>query len=161
MDQWLLPAWLDEAVARRLEALDADRYGERLWQADATLWKPEDADHQKVVGNALGWLSVFEGVRDQVDGLTEFVDELRAEGYRSAVLLGMGGSSLAPEVLREVLGVREGYLDLHVLDSTDPAAVLAVEAAVELRDDAVHRLEQVRRHDGDGELPRLLLRASP
>jgi hypothetical protein len=75
---------------------------------------------------------VFEGVREQVDGLTEFVDELRDEGYRSAVLLGMGGSSLAPEVMREVLGVREGYLDLHVLDSTDPAAVLAVEAAVEL-----------------------------
>ena len=132
MDQWLLPAWLDEAVARRLDALDADRYGERLWEADATLWKPDDAEHQQVVGNALGWLSVFEGVRDQIEGLTEFVDELRAEGYRSAVLLGMGGSSLAPEVMREVLGVRDGFLDLHVLDSTDPAAVLAVAAAVEL-----------------------------
>ena len=132
MDQWLLPAWLDEAVARRLDALDADRYGERLWEADATLWKPDDAEHQQVVGNSLGWLNVFEGVRDQIEGLTEFVDELRAQGYRSAVLLGMGGSSLAPEVMREVLGVREGFLDLHVLDSTDPAAVLAVEAAVEL-----------------------------
>jgi len=132
MDEWLLPAWLDEAVARRLEALDADRYAERLWEADATLWKPEDGAHQAVIGNALGWLSVYEGVREQVEGLTEFVDELRAEGYRSAVLLGMGGSSLAPEVLREVLGVREGHLDLHVLDSTDPAAVLAVQAAVDL-----------------------------
>ena len=132
MDQWLLPAWLDEAVARRLEALEADRYAERLWEADASLWKPEDEAHQAIIGNALGWLSVFEGVREQIEGLTEFVDELRAEGYRSAVLLGMGGSSLAPEVLREVLGVREGYLDLHVLDSTDPAAVLAVEAAVDL-----------------------------
>ena len=132
MDEWLLPAWLDEAVARRLEVLEADRYAERLWEADATLWKPEDEAHQAVIGNALGWLSVYEGVREQVEGLTEFVDELRAEGYRSAVLLGMGGSSLAPEVLREVLGVREGYLDLHVLDSTDPAAVLAVLAAVDL-----------------------------
>ena len=132
MDQWLLPAWLDAAVARRLKALEADGYGRRLWEADASLWKPEDEDHQKVIGNSLGWLSVFEGVREQIEGLTEFVDELRAEGYRSAVLLGMGGSSLAPEVLREVLGVREGYLDLHVLDSTDPAAVLAVEAAVDL-----------------------------
>ena len=132
MDQWLLPAWLDEAVARRLEALQVDRYAERLWEADPSLWKPEDEAHQAIIGNALGWLSVFEGVREQIEGLTEFVDELRAEGYRSAVLLGMGGSSLAPEVLREVLGVREGYLDLHVLDSTDPAAVLAVEAAVDL-----------------------------
>jgi glucose-6-phosphate isomerase len=132
MDQWLLPTWLDAAVARRLAALDAERYGERLWEADATLWKADDAEHQKVVGNSLGWLNVFEGVRDQIEGLAEFVDELRAEGYRSAVLLGMGGSSLAPEVMREVLGVRGGYLDLHVLDSTDPAAVLAVEAAVDL-----------------------------
>ena len=66
-------------------------------------------------------------------GVTAFVDELRAEeDNRSAVLLGMGGSTLAPEVMREVLGVREGYLDLHVLDSTDPAAVLAVAAAVDL-----------------------------
>lgn len=132
MDQWLLPAWLDDATARRLEALEADRYAERLWEADANLWKPEDAAHQAIIGNALGWLNVFEGVREQIEGLTEFVDELRAEGFRSAVLLGMGGSSLAPEVLRDVLGVRDGYLDLHVLDSTDPAAVLAVEAAVDL-----------------------------
>jgi glucose-6-phosphate isomerase len=132
MDQWLLPAWLDEAVARRLEALQADRYPERLWEADPNLWKPGDEAHQAIIGNALGWLNVFEGVREQLEGLTEFVDELRAEGYRSAVLLGMGGSSLAPEVLREVLGVREGYLDLHVLDSTDPAAVLAVASAVDL-----------------------------
>ncbi|NLE21750.1 MAG: hypothetical protein GX624_03055 [Actinobacteria bacterium] len=132
MDQWLLPAWLDAAVGRRLEALDTDGYSRRLWEADASLWKPDDEEHQRIVRASLGWLSVFEGVRDQVPGLVEFVDELRGEGYRSTVLLGMGGSSLAPEVMREVLGVREGYLDLHVLDSTDPAAVLAVEAAVDL-----------------------------
>ncbi len=132
MDQSLLPAWLDEAVARRLERLDAERYGERLWEADATLWKPGDEAHQAIIGNSLGWLSVFEGVRDQVEGITAFVDELRAEGFRSAVLLGMGGSSLAPEVLEAVLGTKEGYLGLHVLDSTDPAAVRAVEAAVDL-----------------------------
>ena len=71
-------------------------------------------------------------MREQIEGVNEFVDELRAEGFRSAVLLGMGGSSLAPEVLEAVLGTREGYLELHVLDSTDPAAVLAVEAAVDL-----------------------------
>jgi glucose-6-phosphate isomerase len=132
MDQWLLPAWLDAAVGRRLEALDAEDYGRRLWEADPSLWKPEDEAHQKIIAGSLGWLSVFEGVGEQIDGITQLVDELRAEGYRSAVLLGMGGSSLAPEVMRDVLGVREGYLDLHVLDSTDPAAVLAVEAAVDL-----------------------------
>ena len=132
MDQLLLPAWLDTAVAGRLERLAAERYAERLWEADASLWKPDDEAHQAIIGNALGWLSVFEGVREQAEGVSEFVDELRAEGFRSAVLLGMGGSSLAPEVLEAVLGTTEGYLKLHVLDSTDPAAVLAVEGAVDL-----------------------------
>lgn len=132
MDQWRLPAWLAKAVARRLETLEAEGYGERLWEADASLWKPDDQEHQKIVANALGWLSVFEGVRDQLGELSEFVGELRGDGYRSAVLLGMGGSSLAPEVFQAVFGTRQGYLRLHVLDSTDPAAVLAVEAAVDL-----------------------------
>ena len=121
-----------EALRERLAALTAVDVPERLWQADATLWKDGDADHQKIVANSLGWLSVFEAVRDEIDGLRAFVDELCAEGYRSAVLLGMGGSSLAPEVMHAILGTRPGYLDLHVLDSTDPAAVAAVEAAVDL-----------------------------
>jgi glucose-6-phosphate isomerase len=125
-------AELEAAVQERLVALAAADFSERLWAADPTLWKADDDAHQKIVANALGWLSVFEGVRDEVQGLTEFVHELRAEGYRSAVLLGMGGSSLAPEVMRAILGTRPGYLDLHVLDSTDPAAVAAVAAAVDL-----------------------------
>ena len=125
-------AELEAAVQERLVALAAADFSERLWAADPTLWKADDDAHQKIVADALGWLSVFEGIRDEVQGLTKFVHELRAEGYRSAVLLGMGGSSLAPEVMRAILGTRPGYLDLHVLDSTDPAAVAAVAAAVDL-----------------------------
>ena len=124
---------LATAVEERLAALAAADFSERLWAADTTLWRPDDEAHQEIVAGALGWLSVFEAVRDQIGGLTSFVGELRAEGYRSAVLLGMGGSSLAPEVMQGILGTREGYLRLHVLDSTDPAAVAAVEAAVDLR----------------------------
>jgi transaldolase/glucose-6-phosphate isomerase len=123
---------LEAAVQERLAALAAADFSERLWAADPTLWKADDDVHQKIVADALGWLSVFEGVRDEVQALGEFVGELRAEGFRSAVLLGMGGSSLAPEVMHAILGTRPGYLDLHVLDSTDPAAVAAVEAAVDL-----------------------------
>jgi glucose-6-phosphate isomerase len=123
---------LEAAVQERLAALAAADFSERLWAADPTLWKADDDAHQRIVADALGWLSVFEGVRDEVHGLTGFVSELRAEGYRSAVLLGMGGSSLAPEVMHAILGTRPGCLDLHVLDSTDPAAVAAVEAAVDL-----------------------------
>jgi len=126
------PEELAAAVQERLTALAAADFSERLWAADPTLWKADDVAHQKIIADALGWLSVFEGVRDEVHGLTEFVDDLRAEGYRFAVLLGMGGSSLAPEVMHAILGTRPGYLDLHVLDSTDPAAVAAVEAAVDL-----------------------------
>ena len=128
-----------EAVRGRVAALAAEDVPERLWQADTTLWKDGDPEHQAIVANALGWLSVFEAVRDEVDGLRAFVDELKAEGYRSAVLLGMGGSSLAPEVMHAILGTQPGYLDLHVLDSTDPAAVAAVEAAVDLETTAATR----------------------
>ena len=120
------------AAEERLAALAAADFSERLWAADPTLWKPDDEAHQKIVAGALGWLSVFEGVREEIGALAEFVNDLRAEGYRSAVLLGMGGSSLAPEVMQAILGTREGYLDLHVLDSTDPAAVAAIEGAVDL-----------------------------
>jgi hypothetical protein len=87
---------LPAGVQERLRALQEAGFGARLWRADSTLWKPGDEAHQKVIANALGWLSVFEGVRDELAGLRDLVDELRAEGYRSAVLLGMGGSSLAP-----------------------------------------------------------------
>ena len=62
MGEWLLPAWLDVAVGRRLTALDADEYGRRLWEADPSLWKPNDDEHQRVIGSSLGWLSVLDGV---------------------------------------------------------------------------------------------------
>ncbi len=120
------------ASAERLAALQGANVVERLWAADPTLWKAEEAEHQAVIANSLGWVSVFEGVRSELEGLTSFVDELRAEGYRFAVLLGMGGSSLAPEVFQAVLGTAPGFLELHVLDSTDPAAVAAVEERVDL-----------------------------
>ncbi len=109
-----------------------DDFMARLWAADATLWKAADPHHQKVIGGALGWLTVFEDVRDQMEGLYQFLGELRAEGYRHAVLLGMGGSSLAPEVMTKVVEGERGCLELRVLDSTDPAAVDAVEAELDL-----------------------------
>lgn len=120
------------AVARRLERFADERVAARLWAADPTLWKPSDERHQRLIASALGWLTVFEDVRDQLDGLYRFLGELRAEGYRHAVLLGMGGSSLAPEVMTSVLEGERGCLALRVLDSTDPAAVTAVEAEVDL-----------------------------
>jgi glucose-6-phosphate isomerase len=93
----------------------------RIWERDHTVWKPEPLE----VANRLGWLQSPEAMADSVNRLGPFADGVRAEGYTRALLLGMGGSSLAPEVFRKVFGVAEGYLDLTVLDSTVPGVVLA------------------------------------
>ncbi|TEU10083.1 MAG: transaldolase, partial [Anaerolineales bacterium] len=99
----------------------------RLWAHDHTVWKPEPAE----ITNRLGWLHIAEVMSDNLDRLESLAEGVRSDGYTHALLLGMGGSSLAPEVFRRTFGVREGdhegrpYLDLAVLDSTDPGAVLA------------------------------------
>jgi glucose-6-phosphate isomerase len=123
---------LHVAVDARLAALADSDFAARLWAADATLWKADEPRHQEVIENSLGWLSVFEDVREEVADLEAFVADLREDGFRHAVLLGMGGSSLAPEVMFFALGLQAGYLDLTVLDTTDPAAIAAVEARVDL-----------------------------
>ena len=92
----------------------------RLWARDFTLWKPDPAE----ISNRLGWLQIIEPMQEAQPALVSFVEEVRALGYTHALLLGMGGSSLAPEVFRKTFGVRSGYLDLSVLDTTDPRAVL-------------------------------------
>jgi len=93
----------------------------RIWVHDHTLWKPKPAE----ITNRLGWLHIVEAMAEHFPRLDELVEEVQAAGYTDALLLGMGGSSLAPQVFRTVFGVREGYLDLDMLDSTDPGAVLS------------------------------------
>jgi len=100
----------------------------RLWSHDHTLWKPDPRE----IRNRLGWLHSPEEMLGKLAQLTALVHSLQAEGYTRAVLLGMGGSSLAPEVFRKTFGVRAGYLDLNVLDSTDPDAILALEQSLDL-----------------------------
>jgi glucose-6-phosphate isomerase len=124
-----LRAQVEEAVAE----LESRRFPERLWARDATLWKSDPA-HVKIIEDALGWLTVAGDLRAETDALAGFVDEVRADGLKHVVVLGMGGSSLAPEVLHEIFGATEGFLDLRVLDSTDPAAVLAIQDEIELDD---------------------------
>ena len=123
---------LDEAVRRRLARFEDERVMARLWDADTTLWKAGDDAHQRVVARSLGWLSVFRDVRPELGALEDFVAEVRAEGFRQAVLLGMGGSSLAPEVMAAALDTGEGALDLVVLDTTDPRAIASAERALDL-----------------------------
>jgi glucose-6-phosphate isomerase len=103
----------------------------RIWQKDPSVWsdKPE---HQKIIANSLGWLTVPGQVLARVSELTSFADEIRAAGFTHAVVLGMGGSSLCPEVLCNSFGAQAGYPELLVLDSTVPAAVAHIEATVKL-----------------------------
>ncbi len=120
-----LPPTLERAVRVRLARLDADGFAARLERHDPTLWGGDPA-HQEVAAHRLGWLDAPAAMRAQTGALRACADEIRAEGFTRAVLLGMGGSSLAPEVMRLALGVAPGFLDLQVLDNTSPAAVQAL-----------------------------------
>lgn len=100
----------------------------RIWAHDHTVWKPEPDE----IANRLGWLDIAERMQDAIPTLRELAEKLYWEGYRQAVLLGMGGSSLAPEVFYKTFGKREGFLDLEILDSTDPGAILELEGHLDL-----------------------------
>jgi len=140
-------------VAAACAAADRAEVAERLWRRDTTLWKPDDAAAQAECARRLGWLDVVGAMRPRLDELRAFAGDVRNAGFTHAVLCGMGGSSLAPEVLRRALGVGRGGLDLMVLDSTDPAAVLA---AAE-RSDPVRTLYLVSSKSGTTAEPNALM----
>ncbi|MCC6763879.1 MAG: bifunctional transaldolase/phosoglucose isomerase [Deltaproteobacteria bacterium] len=117
----------DRAVRATLAKMDEAKLPERLWKQDPTLWKADDPAHQAEIKIRMGWIDVADLMLGEIDELTAFADEIRKAGFTRAVLCGMGGSSLAPEVLRRTFGVAKGYLDVQVLDSTDPAAVATLE----------------------------------
>jgi transaldolase/glucose-6-phosphate isomerase len=116
-------------VDRRLREWQTAQFAGRVWQKDYTLWSKEP---QSELTDRLGWLELPERMEKQVAELSAFADKAKADGMKHAVLLGMGGSSLAPEVFQQTFGNAAGYPELQVLDSTHPAAVKAVEARVDL-----------------------------
>ncbi len=109
------------AVAETAARFDKDQILARIARGDYTVWKPDPTE----IANRLGWLTIADRMRSELPDIERLVDDVRAAGYTDALLLGMGGSSLAPEVFRRTFGVADGYLDLAVLDSTDPGAVVA------------------------------------
>jgi len=115
------PADLRETADKGLAALEAERVMARIWDRDHTVWKPEP----KEISNRLGWLDIAGKMQEAVSELLSFADSVRREGYERVLLLGMGGSSLAPELFSRTFPVRPGFLPVQVLDSTDPQAVLA------------------------------------
>jgi glucose-6-phosphate isomerase len=101
----------------------------RIWHKDHTVWKTDPTE----ISNRLGWLQIIDNIVDHVSELEAFADVIRKSGYHHVVLLGMGGSSLGPEVLRQTFGSGPGYPAMMVLDSTHPAAVEAVTRSIEPR----------------------------
>jgi transaldolase / glucose-6-phosphate isomerase len=124
-----LPDELEPPIVERIQRAQAEGVAKRIWAHDEALWGgPGVAE----LGNRLGWLSITDKMLEHAAGLDAFAEQARADGLEHAVLLGMGGSSLGPEVIRRSYGEVPGGLGLHVLDSTDPGAVLAVEREVDL-----------------------------
>lgn len=119
---------LDRTVSDRLTAMQRDGITSRIWAKDHTVWKPDPDE----ITNRLGWLTVHEVMHERIPELKEFAEACAADGLTHAVLAGMGGSSLAPEVLRETYGVAPGMLGLTVLDTTNPDQILAAERAIDL-----------------------------
>ena len=103
----------------------------RLLAKDASLWV-DDPEQQAKIGDRLGWLKLHDTMGVRRAELEAFGQEVRTRGYQRAVLLGMGGSSLAPEVLQATFGAAPGRPELIVLDTTDPASILAVEQSLDL-----------------------------
>jgi len=123
-----LPAELEQPVADRVALAAEQDVVARIWKRDGTLWAPEGTPE---VTDRLAWLTIADELLGEAGELDAFRDECREAGYTDAVLLGMGGSSLAPEVFRRSTGERERALRLHVLDSTDPDQVVAVEQEID------------------------------
>ena len=112
------------AEARRTELV------RRIWARDPAAWKADPA-HQAIIGNALGWLTIAQSMISKVAELEALAADVRGR-FASVLLLGMGGSSLAPEVAASVFGARPGFPRLAILDTTDPDQIGAAERGVEL-----------------------------
>jgi len=119
---------LSEAVRGRIAALQEEEVPRRIWAGDHTVWRPDPTE----IADRLGWLTVHEQMRSRAAELRAFARGCVRDGLTTAVLAGMGGSSLAPEVFRASLGVTPGFLDLVVLDTTHPDHILSVERNLDL-----------------------------
>jgi transaldolase / glucose-6-phosphate isomerase len=116
---------LENAVAASLESWRRNGSVRRLWAADASLWTGSDESKW------LGWLGIVEDQHKRIGQLNALAKDIHAQRFSHVVLLGMGGSSLGPEVLAETFGRQAGWPELIVLDSTDPAQIRTVEGRID------------------------------
>jgi transaldolase/glucose-6-phosphate isomerase len=123
-----LPADAQEQIAGRVNRAMGEEVARRIWQRDPSLWGGPGVPE---IEDRLGWLTVSDAMLERAPALAAFAEQCRADGFTHAVLLGMGGSSLGPEVLRRSFDEVPGGLRMHVLDSTHPDVVAAVQDAIE------------------------------
>jgi transaldolase/glucose-6-phosphate isomerase len=108
------------SVENALKKIRDNQIINRIWRHDHTVWKTDPSE----ISNRLGWLHSPELMADSIPEIRDLAEEVRNAGYSRALLLGMGGSSLAPEMFRFAFGVDPGNMDLSILDSTDPGTVM-------------------------------------
>jgi transaldolase/glucose-6-phosphate isomerase len=123
---WSLAPAAEAALEKAQQQWVAEQRVRRIWQHDASVWTSSDE------AKWLGWLAITTQQLEKLELYQRLTEEVRSAGFTHAVLLGMGGSSLCPEVLRLSFGKNHASPDLHVLDSTDPARVLAIESQIDL-----------------------------
>ena len=121
-----LPPLFQSTITSALDALSQNQVVERIWQKDYRLWKQEPTE----ISNRLGWLTVHDQMRQQHEQLTQCVAAAHDLKIKDVVLLGMGGSSLGPEVFRTVFGTQKGSPRLWVLDTTVPGWVRQVTKSI-------------------------------
>jgi glucose-6-phosphate isomerase len=122
------PERLEPDLDRSLLDLEKDAVVRRIWDRDWTVWKPEDRE----ISGRLGWLDSPGTAESEVPDMEAFAASVRGEGLTRAVVLGMGGSSLAPDVFARSFGTAAGALELEVIDTTEPGTVAAAEARLDL-----------------------------
>ncbi len=125
--QFILPADYKAAVKTGLESWRKDGNVRKLWNRQSSVWTGQDENKW------LGWLDIIDQQVDNLAQLEEFQKEVKNKGFSDILLLGMGGSSLGPEVLGGVFGHQEGFPRLHVLDSTDPQQVHTFQQKITMR----------------------------
>ena len=121
-----LPGDLSAAVERTLDDWKTLEKVRRIWAHDSSIWTGADES------NWLGWLNIVDEQLKDVERFGFLAERVQREGFRHLLLLGMGGSSLCPEVMRKTFGKINGFPELHVLDSTDPAQIKSCEEKIDL-----------------------------
>src|SRR6185503_20291823 len=121
-----LPQDLSHSIEATLDSWDADQKVKKLWSGDSSLWTAGEE------AKWLGWLTIVAEQKKTATRFVKFAEEVQSEAFSDALLLGMGGSSLCPEVMRKSFGKIPGFPEFHVLDSTDPAQVKSFENKIDL-----------------------------